>query len=204
MATQIENEIATPEIIAERQRLGLDRFDEVWDGEYMMSPMANNEHYEIASRLTTLIQLALGLQSKARIAAGANVSDQQSNWRKNYRCPDVVVVLPNGIAIDRKSYWQGGPDFVAEVISPGDRAREKFDFYAKVGSREFLLIDRDPWKLELYTLQGAAFVALGTSELPGSNWVASGVLPIDLRIVEGEARPEIEVRNRTTGETHRI
>lgn len=40
--------VADPQIseklIAERKALGLDRFDEVWEGVYVMPPMANNEH----------------------------------------------------------------------------------------------------------------------------------------------------------------
>ena len=31
-------------LIAKRQAAGADKFDEVWDGVYVMSPLANDEH----------------------------------------------------------------------------------------------------------------------------------------------------------------
>ena len=37
-------------------------------------------------------------------------------------------------------------------MSHGDKSRDKFDFYARVNTREVLMIDRDPWQLELYRL----------------------------------------------------
>ena len=38
-------------LLAERRKSGGDRYDEVWDGVYIMSPLANDEHQEIATGL---------------------------------------------------------------------------------------------------------------------------------------------------------
>jgi len=46
----------------------------------------------------------------------------------------------------------GGPDFAVEILNPGDRTPEKLPFYASVNVRELLVVDRDPWSLELFRL----------------------------------------------------
>src|SRR4051812_47445996 len=142
-------------LLAERRASGGDRFDEVWDGVYMMAPLANNEHQDVQSNLTFAIRSALGQGSLARVQAGANVSDREDQWEHNYRCPDVVVIFPGGAARDCDTHWFGGPDFCVEIASRGDRSRDKTEFYASVGVRELLLVDRHPWSLELYWLAGA-------------------------------------------------
>jgi len=38
-------------ILAARAQSGGDRFDEVWEGVYMMSPLADNEHQELQTKL---------------------------------------------------------------------------------------------------------------------------------------------------------
>ncbi len=104
-----------------------------------------------------------------------------SDWTKNYRCPDVLVFLPGNPAEDRGTHWLGGPDFAVEIMSRGDRSRKKLDFYAKVGVRELLLIDRRPWKLELYRrhddrLELAALLEPGSPQSITST-STSGFLP---------------------------
>src|SRR4051794_25454283 len=132
-------------LIAQRQESGGDRFDEVWEGVYMMAPLANNEHQDVQAGLVFALLTALANETAARVQAGANVSDRKDDWKSNYRCPDVVVVLPRSAAHDRGTHWYGGPDFCTEIVSRGDRSRDKFEFYGSVGVRELLLIDRFPW-----------------------------------------------------------
>ena len=93
----------------------------------------------------------------------------------------------------RGAYWLGGPDFAVEVISRHDRSRKKFDFYAKVGVRELLLVDRKPWALELYRLQDGKLALVGKSDLDHPEILASEVLPLSFRLVAGNPRPRIEV-----------
>ncbi|MDQ3441160.1 MAG: Uma2 family endonuclease, partial [Planctomycetota bacterium] len=152
MAMIVLDPLVEKELKAEREASGADRFDEVWEGLYMMAPLANNEHQEIQAGLTTVLQIATGLGGPVRVLAGANVSDREESWNSNYRIPDVVVVYPSGAARNCDTHWCGGPDLCVEISSPGDRSRDKLVFYAGIGVRELLLIDRDPWGLELYRL----------------------------------------------------
>jgi len=179
-------------LIRERQESGGDRYDEVWDGVYVMSPLANLEHQRFAFQFAAIIQEALGWDSEAVVLAGANVSDRDKGWTKNYRVPDVTVTFPGGKARDCGTHWMGGPDFVIEVVSADDRSREKFDFYAAIGVRELLLLDRAPWSLELYRLADGVLALVGKSDPDNPAIPASEVLPLCFRLVAGGPRPTIE------------
>jgi Uma2 family endonuclease len=178
-------------ILRERREAGVDRFDEVWDGVYVVGPVRDNEHQLVITELT----FAIGdvLDGTARIYAGVNVSDRETGWKKNYRIPDVAVYLPSNPALDRKTHWLGGPDFVAEVLTPSDRARKKFGFYAEVGVREVLLVDRRPWRLELYRWSEMGWIQYGWSDLERPDAFSSAVLPLTFRLLPGEPRPQIAV-----------
>ena len=138
-------------LIRRRRRSGGDRYDEVWDGVYVMAPLADNEHQRLGTRAgDRLPERARTGSNGLQIFAGCNVSDQPKRWKRNYRCPDVAVFLPGNPAEDRGSHWFGGPDFAVEVISRFDRVPREVRLLAKVGVRELLLVDRQPWQLELY------------------------------------------------------
>ena len=181
---------------AEREASGADRFDEVWEGVYIMAPFPNNEHQDLQFGLAAAIRSALGTTTPARIHAGANVSDREGDWEFNYRIPDVVVVFPGGAARDCGTHWCVGPDFCAEIASPGDRSRDKLAFYAAIGVRELLLIDRKPWGLELYRLTGGHLELVGKSDLAKPEALASTVVPVSFRLTAGAQRPAIEVAHR--------
>ena len=54
-------------------------------------------------------------------------------------------------------------------------SREKLDFYAKVGTREVLILDRDPWSLELYALRRDR-MHFKAKTVPGGEPITSGVV----------------------------
>ena len=117
-----------------------------------------------------------------------------------HRC--ISRTKANGV--NRDTHWVGGPDFAVEIVSPGDRSREKLDFYAKVGTRELLLVDRKPWSLELFRLDGEKLVRVGKSTLAKPEWLTSEVVPLKWRIVAGKSRPEIEAVHRTSRKKWRM
>jgi Uma2 family endonuclease len=193
MALMVLDPQIEEELKAQREASGLDRYDEVWEGVYMMAPLANNEHTGVQQRLATALQNALGMESDAFVSAGSNVSDRNEGWRDNYRIPDAVVVFPGGAARNCDTHWCGGPDFVAEVTSPGDRTRDKLEFYGGIGVRELLVIDRKPWLLELYRLADGDLRLVGRSSLADPQPLRGEVVPTSFRLVPGDGRPRIEV-----------
>jgi Uma2 family endonuclease len=189
------------QLIAQRQASGGDRFDEVWEGLYVMAPLANNEHQDLQLDFAAAIKQLIGWGKPVRIGAGANVSDRNQDWQYNYRCPDVVVFLPGNPAIDRDTHWQGGPDFLVEIVSGKDRSHEKIPFYASVGVREALFVNRNPWSLELYRkpASAAGLELVGTASENDGVELPSVVLPMSLKLVPGATRPNIVITGSSSG-----
>jgi Uma2 family endonuclease len=189
------------QLLQERRARGADKFDEVWDGVYVMAPMANTEHQAIVSGLNTALSIALGDVRGAQVYPGINVSDRRDDWERNFRCPDIAVILPGSKAVDCGPFHLGGPDFLVEVASEYDRSRDKFEFYAGIGVRELLLVDRNPWVLELYRLAGSELSLIGR-KFPGSHHpLGSDVLPLTFGLLERPSlRPQIEVTHRETNQ----
>jgi Uma2 family endonuclease len=186
-------------IRADRQARGIDQHDEVWDGLYVMSPLADDEHQELVGELCSIFVEIYRRRSGAKVRPGVNVSDRNRGWEQNFRVPDVLVFLPGTKAINRGTHWQGGPDFAVEIENEGGRDRDKLDFYAKVGVRELLLVSRDPWALVLFRLKRAKLRAVGTSTLEQPDALRSDVVPLTFRLVANNARPRIEVTHRDDG-----
>lgn len=183
------------DLIARRQKLGIDKSDEVWDGVYVMSPLANNDHQDFVLAFGVILHEVVMAPGLGRVQAGANVSDLNEDWTTNFRCPDVVVVLADGKAIDRVTHWQGGPDFLVEVMSPGDDTLEKLPFYAGIGVREVLVVGRDTREPTLYRLNRKRLTPAAATD----GTLVSAVVPLAFRRVDAKkVGPRLEVR-RTAG-----
>ena len=181
-------------IIQDRRERKIDRHDEVWDGIYVVSPIIDIEHRDLVGTFTTALFRAVPKSKLNKIYMGVNVSDRNDDWEQNYRCPDVVVFLKGCLAEDRDTHYYGGPDFAVEIVNPHDRSREKFDFYAKVNTRELLIVDRYPWALELYRLNASqAYDMVGRSALEQPEILESQVLPLTFQLVAGGKRPRIAI-----------
>jgi Uma2 family endonuclease len=193
MAVVIVGKSDFRDIIRDRKQRGADHLDEVWNGTYVMSPEADLTHQFLAKRLVRALDDALADVPGALVFPTVNISDRDENWKKNYRVPDVAVFLPGNPAQDRGTHWFGGPDFAVEILSRGDRARKKLAFYAKVGVRELLLVDRQPWAVELHRAEAGVWSLVGTSDLERPECLRSEALGLSFRLVAGPKRPLVEV-----------
>lgn len=185
------------DLVSQRRSLGIDQRDEVWDGVYLIFRPTNNEHQLLSIRFGSVCVEVVD-QSQLGVAfPGVNVTDRDDEWTKNYRCPDVAVYLNGNPAEDRGTHWFGGPDFAVEIVSEGDRSREKLGFYANVNTRELLIIDRDPWRLELYRLEDGELKSAGIATVENAKAVCSTVLPLRMQLISGDRRPLIEIFHAT-------
>jgi Uma2 family endonuclease len=200
MTTLVLDTLAEQIILADRRAKGLDRYDEVWDGVYVMSPLPEYYHQEIVSDLNSCLQAALRKQQLGRVVPGCNVSDRAEDWTKNYRGPDVVVYLNTTTARFHGTHWEGGPDFAVEVASENDRTWEKVDFYAQVKTGELLIVDRNPWQLTLLRLDGNKMIEVGCSTPTTSEKLVSKVIPFTFRLVTRSYGPAIEITNHSDGQ----
>lgn len=188
------------ELRAERSSSDGDKWNEVWDGVLVMPTMPNDEHQAIQNRIQCAFTSLVESDDDGKVRGGVNVTDRHPDWRENFRGPDVVVYLPDNPAINYGTHWLGGPDFLVEIISPGDMAWDKLEFYAEVKTREVLIVDRDPWRLELYRLADGVLELAGTSDMANSAVLESRVLPFTFQLVEGSRRPTIRLVHTGTGQ----
>ena len=204
MATLITDPYLEEQIQAERQASGGHHHDEVWDGVYMMIPLPNDEHQDLVGELTAVLIEVIHRAGLGKVRPGVNLSDREEGWIKNYRAPDVAVFLMGGAANAFGTHWVGAADFLVEIVSPDDHSRKKLSFYGQIGVRELLLIDRDPWVIELHRLAEGGLALAGTSTLADSAALVSEVLPLTFRLVPGDERPRIEVTHVESGKQWQV
>jgi Uma2 family endonuclease len=120
------------ELLARRRELGIDRWDEVWEGVLHMIPPPSHAHQLIASRLHRLLgPLAddAGLELTAEVGIGSD--------ERNYRAPDLALHR----SADVEPQWHRTAALVVEIVSPTDKTWDKLDFYAAHHVDELLIID---------------------------------------------------------------
>ncbi len=144
-------------MIAERWRRGIDRRDEVWEGEYHVVPPADEEHGRIEIDLLTFLNVLVKRKGIGRIVkAGVR---EPGTGDQNFRVPEFLFLSNARLALLKGSYVDGGPDVVFEVRSPGDETYRKLDFYAARGVGYGVVIDRDSKLVEVFRLTGEKLVA---------------------------------------------
>ena len=182
------------DLIRQRKKLGHDRYDEVWDGVYIMPSLPNLTHQKLVLDLGIILHEVVVEAGKGEVYPGANVSDRPKNWKSNYRCPDVVVVLNDGQAINCDVFILGGPDFLVEIRSPQEDPAEKLSFYSKIGVRELLILERDSREPELLRNDGEQLVPVTRESNGNDKWVHSNVLPLAFRRGGNKAKPKLEIK----------
>lgn len=181
-------------LIRERKRQGLDHHDEVWVGVYVMPSMPSLDHQKLVRVLSTILAEVVESPGLGDVFPGANVTDRRKGWKKNFRVPDVVVVLKTGRAVLCGTYIYLGPDFLVEIESPGEDTAEKLPFYRDIGVRELLLVQRDSRELRLLRHDGEDLMQVQPSEFDGKQWLLSAVVPLAFRRVMSKGMPRTEVR----------
>jgi Uma2 family endonuclease len=194
MDTLIVDPRVSERLIEERRARGADQFDEVWEGTYVMAPAPNDEHHDLAGGFTEVLRSIIDRRGLGKTRPGINLASEPNDWEHDYRVPDNTVFLNDSPAKCYGAFWCGPPDFVVEIISPWDKTREKFDFYARIGARELLIVDRDPWQLELYRRKGESLALAGSTKPGDAATIASDMLPMTFRLLEGKERPTIEIK----------
>ena len=131
-----------PHLLEERRRLGVDRWDEMWEGVLHMVPPPAERHQSLGSAVVAVLhRLARARGLKLAYEIGLFAADD------DYRVPDIGVYRPDQ-ASDRG--LEDAAELVIELVSPGDESRVKLPWYAAHGVREIVLVDRDTLAVELY------------------------------------------------------
>jgi Uma2 family endonuclease len=199
MSTLVTDPSLSASLIADRRSRGADRFDEVWDGVYVMAPAPNDEHQSIATRLARIFVEVIEDSGLGQVRNAINLASDFEDWSSNFRVPDLAVFLTGSKAVCHGAVWTGSPDFVVEVVSPFDQTREKLDFYKTIGTRELLIVDREPWQLELLRLKGRRLTSTGIVDVGAEAALVSESTQLAFRLIPGPSRPVIAVRHSGDG-----
>ncbi|MBX3031057.1 MAG: Uma2 family endonuclease [Chloroflexi bacterium] len=123
--------------LAQRRALGQDRYDEVWEGEYHVSPGPTDRHGDVDYQVVGI----LGPQARAASLHGRTAGN--IGRPGDFRVPDQLYVRDRGGGL-----WHTTAVIVVEVLSPGDESRHKLGFYFRAGVEEVLLVDPDQRTVE--------------------------------------------------------
>ena len=129
------------QFLERRRRAGADRFDEVWEGRYVVAPDPHSNHGRVQ------LEIGLLLRSAAR-ARGLHATTTFNLGRPDdYRIPDAGLLAgPAGV-------WHETAVLVVEVLSPDDMTFDKLDFYTAHGVRELLVVDWPTRSVRCFALQ---------------------------------------------------
>jgi Uma2 family endonuclease len=141
-------------LIARRKALGQDRFDEVWDGVYHMTPGPSGPH----AYLDHEVALILGPLAKAAGLIGTSTFNLGRDG--DFRIPDQGYhrQLPTGA-------WVPTAALVVEILSPHDETYEKLGFYAAQGVDEVLVVDPARQRVELLARRGESYEPVEASRV---------------------------------------
>lgn len=144
-------------LIARRQSLGLDGYDEVWKGEYHMAPMAHPFHGYLYDQVTVLLQ---PLVKQAGLVSTAAFNLGQPD---DFRVPDGGIhrTLPEALYVPTAAA-------VIEIESPHNETWEKLGFYAERAVAEVLVVSRSDRSAAWLVLEGNSYSLADHSTLLGS------------------------------------
>lgn len=75
-------------------------------------------------------------------------------------------------------------------MSEGEEPHAKFEFYGRIGTRELLLIHRNPWRLELFGPEPAGMRLLRSAE-PNTPGVRSESVGLTFSLSGDADRPDL-------------
>ena len=142
-------------LLERRRELGQDRYDEVWEGLYVVNPAPSYEHQRIGQQLAVILDPLARAAGLEAVVGGVNLGSEAS-----YRIPDASLHRPGtgGIYVPSAA-------LVVEIVSRGDKTWEKLDFYAAHQVDELLIVDPEVPTVHWFGLTGEEYRPLGRSRL---------------------------------------
>jgi Uma2 family endonuclease len=162
--------VGLDELLERRERLGLDHYDEVWEGVLHMNPPPTGEHQYVLEQLAELLGPLARRAGLIPLIREFGLGDN----RDNYRVPDGGLhrEQPRGV-------WHPTAALVIEVVSPDDESWEKLPFYAAHKVDEVMIVDPTKRSIDWLELKGekyeetqrSALIDLGPQQLAGQiDW----------------------------------
>ncbi len=147
------------QLLERRRTSGADRYDEVWEGRYVVAPDPHARHGAVQ------IELGALLKATARRRGGRAALTFNLGTPDDFRIPDAGL-LPGPYGV-----WHDTALLVVEVLSPDDATFEKLDFYTAHGVQELLVVDPESHTVRCFALQDGQ-VERDRSEVLGTTTAA--------------------------------
>lgn len=175
-------------MVEDRRRLGIDKQDERWNGEWHFVNPPKLWH----ARLNAELFLVLApCARRAGLTPFCDATGIFADLTHDWRIPDQAYARPDQQIEEGLS----GAALVVEIRSPGDESYAKLPFYAERGIDEVLIVHQDR-TFELYRLgDGGAYAVTGDGEGSATSAVLgvrfTTVAGPKLRIDGGEGSAEV-------------
>ena len=141
--------VEVPEqLLAQRRKAGVDRWDEVWEGVLHMVPPPSGAHQRFGGQLFHVLD---ALAREKGLVGSYETGLFRPGTDHDYRVPDQVYARPE-LLTDRGV--DGPAELVVEIRSPGDETYDKLGFYADLGVGEVLVVQPGEGRAELFSLRG--------------------------------------------------
>jgi hypothetical protein len=137
-----------------RERLDIDRRDEMWEGVLHMNPPPSHNHERLLMALARLLGPyadAAGLE----MTGGVGLGEQN-----DFRVPDMALHRPGAAA-----QWHPTMALALEIVSPGDETWDKLPFYAAHDVDELVIVDPRESRVEWLVLREGEYQQAERSSL---------------------------------------
>jgi Uma2 family endonuclease len=143
-------------LLERRRRTGLDRLDEIWEGELHIVPAPSGPHADVTQQLAEL----LGPAARAAGLWPAMAEFNLGEGEEDFRVPDGGLHRARPAAT-----WFSTAALVVEIVSPGDESWEKLPFYAARAVDEVLIVDPQTRSVDWLALHADAYTPIPRSRL---------------------------------------
>jgi Uma2 family endonuclease len=144
-------------VIAQRRALGIDRYDEVWQGEYRIVAAPAWDQAEVDDEIKD------ALRPYARAAGLFRGTTFNIGERNDFRVPDGGYLRTRPSREHR--VFVPTAAIVIEILSPRDDTFAKFPFYAARGVEEIVVADPDARRVTFYVLDRDRYTEVKRSPL---------------------------------------
>ena len=155
---------------------------ELADGELIVAPAPNNQHQAISIALS----LALGNHVKQHGLGAVRYAPHDVRlYPGTIRQPDIFFVRAENRYRFTGQVFEGGPDWIAEILSPGDREVDevtKLAEYTRAGVAEHWIVDPEDATVRIYELTGAEYTLaarVGAGQIARSVTIPGFAIPVD-------------------------
>lgn len=161
---------------------------ELIDGALVVNPAPVSRHQTVSSNLGFHLSVHVRANRPGWVRNNSGVYIDE----RTYVIPDIVFIARERQNIIGSTNIEAAPDLVCEILSPSSRRSDvltKRSLYARIGVREYWIVDPDAQSVTVLALESGSYVEVAPGN-PGE--ISSRVLP-NLRLSLNEVFEDVDV-----------